>query len=92
MVQKVPGGEQGQYTYWDPDMWQKERKELTVLYADLEEKSTPAFLPGSSAVTPPTAQGQGQPQLQQLQSSQIQQGQGIQQAQRANFPLSLGAM
>lgn len=88
MVQKVPGGEQGQYTYWDPDMWQKERKELTVLYADLEEKSTPAFLPGSSAVTAPTAQGQGQ----QVQSSQIQQGQGIQQAQRANFPMSLGVM
>ncbi|KAF9499097.1 hypothetical protein BDN71DRAFT_273754 [Pleurotus eryngii] len=92
MVQKVPGGEQGQYTYWDRDLWQKERKELTVLYPDLEEKSTPAFLPGSSAVSPPTAQGQGQQQLQQLQSSQIQQGQGIQQAQRANFPLSLGAM
>lgn len=41
---KVEGGEHGTYTYWDPESWEKQRKDLTVLYADLEEKSlTPAF-------------------------------------------------
>ncbi|THH17260.1 hypothetical protein EW146_g3510 [Bondarzewia mesenterica] len=44
--QKVPGGEQGTYTFWDPDNWGKERKDMTVLYADLEEKSQPVFAPG----------------------------------------------
>lgn len=44
--QKVPGGEAGTYTFWDPELWSKERKELTVLYADLEEKSVPAFIQG----------------------------------------------
>ncbi|KAI0060410.1 hypothetical protein BV25DRAFT_1807460 [Artomyces pyxidatus] len=41
--QKVPGGEQGTYTFWDPDNWGKERKDMTVLYSELEEKSQPAF-------------------------------------------------
>lgn len=44
--QKVPGGEAGTYTFWDPETWSKERKDLTVLYADLEEKSVPAFVQG----------------------------------------------
>ncbi|GJJ15507.1 hypothetical protein Clacol_009785 [Clathrus columnatus] len=44
--QKVQGGEAGTYTFWDPESWSKDRKELTVLYADLEEKSVPAFIPG----------------------------------------------
>ncbi|KZV64133.1 hypothetical protein PENSPDRAFT_556470, partial [Peniophora sp. CONT] len=35
---KVAGGEQGPYTVWDADGWTKERKEMTILYADLEEK------------------------------------------------------
>ncbi|KAF8527030.1 hypothetical protein BU17DRAFT_74080 [Hysterangium stoloniferum] len=50
--QKVPGGEAGTYTFWDPEAWAKERKDLTVLYADLEEKSIPAFVqgPGLQAV------------------------------------------
>ncbi|KAA1473840.1 hypothetical protein DENSPDRAFT_840356 [Dentipellis sp. KUC8613] len=52
--QKVPGGEQGTYTFWDPDNWGKERKEMTVLYSDLEEKSQPAFAPGQTLQ--PTAQ------------------------------------
>ena len=65
--QKVPGhvGEQGQYTCWDPENWGKEHKELTVLYADLEEKPVPAFLPGAgllqAAAQPPAgSQQQGQ--------------------------------
>jgi CCR4-NOT transcription complex subunit 2 len=44
--QKVPGGEQGTYSYWDAENWEKARKELTVLYADLEEKSQPVYAPG----------------------------------------------
>ncbi|EIW52422.1 uncharacterized protein TRAVEDRAFT_53845 [Trametes versicolor FP-101664 SS1] len=46
--QKVPGGEQGTYSYWDPEMWEKARKEMTVLYSDLEEKSHPLFAPGQT--------------------------------------------
>ena len=66
--QKVPGhvGEQGQYTCWDPENWGKEHKELTVLYADLEEKPVPAFLPGAGllqAATQPPAGSQQQGQL-----------------------------
>ncbi|KAH9850189.1 hypothetical protein C2E23DRAFT_887620 [Lenzites betulinus] len=45
--QKVPGGEQGAYSYWDPEMWEKARKEMTVLYTDLEEKN-PLFAPGQT--------------------------------------------
>lgn len=44
--QKVPGGEAGTYTFWDPETWSKERKELTVLYADLEERSVSPFMQG----------------------------------------------
>jgi CCR4-NOT transcription complex subunit 2 len=59
--QKVQGGvgEQGQYTFWDHENWTKEQKEMTVLYSDLEEKSVPAYLPGSGLVPAP---GAGQPQ------------------------------
>lgn len=36
-------GEQGVFTYWDPDMWEKGVKEFTVLYSDLEIKTTQQF-------------------------------------------------
>ncbi|KAK7689901.1 hypothetical protein QCA50_006540 [Cerrena zonata] len=39
--QKVLGGERGTYSYWDPENWEKNRKEMTVVYSDLEEKSLP---------------------------------------------------
>ncbi|KAL5524236.1 CDC36 [Sanghuangporus sanghuang] len=48
-------GEQGMFTYWDPDMWEKSAKEFTVMYADLENKETPAF---AGPTLQPTAQGQ----------------------------------
>ncbi len=60
--QKVAGGEQGTYTYWDAENWEKARKEMTVLYADLEEKSQPLFAP---SVTLQPAQAQQQPSQQQ---------------------------
>ncbi|KAJ7719932.1 hypothetical protein B0H16DRAFT_1739111 [Mycena metata] len=47
---KVPGGEQGLYTIWDADAWAKEHKEMSVLYAELEEKSSPAFVGGPGLV------------------------------------------
>ncbi|KAF7977699.1 hypothetical protein HWV62_2958 [Athelia sp. TMB] len=80
--QKVQGGEQGTYTFWDPENWQKERKDMTVLYADLEEKTLPAFLPGpglvpSHAAHPQNqtlAQGPAQQQVQQPQRAGIQMG------------------
>ena len=57
---KIPGGEQGTYSYWDPENWEKARKEMTVLYTDLEEKSTPVFAPGQTLqlAQPPNAQPQ----------------------------------
>ncbi len=64
---KVPGGEQGRYSYWDPEMWEKAQKEMTVLYSDLEEKSHPVFAQsqtlqlnaGNAAAPHPTAQPRG---------------------------------
>ncbi|KAJ6620692.1 hypothetical protein B0H10DRAFT_2020057 [Mycena sp. CBHHK59/15] len=47
---KVPGGEQGLYTIWDADNWGKEHKEMSVLYAELEEKNVPAFVTGPGLV------------------------------------------
>ncbi|OCH90418.1 hypothetical protein OBBRIDRAFT_776922 [Obba rivulosa] len=46
--QKVAGGEHGTYSYWDPENWEKSRKEMTVLYSDLEEKSQPVFAQGQT--------------------------------------------
>ena len=46
-------GETGQYTYWDPENWMKERKDMTVMYTDLEEKNVPVF---SGTALVPTAQ------------------------------------
>ncbi|KAH0586011.1 hypothetical protein H2248_007288 [Termitomyces sp. 'cryptogamus'] len=59
--QKVPGGEQGQYTFWDPENWCKERKDMTVLYSDLEEKNTPAFVQGTGLVPAQSVAQQVQP-------------------------------
>ncbi|KAJ3936053.1 MAG: NOT2 family protein [Lentinula lateritia] len=50
---KVPGGESGQYTYWDPENWTKERKDMTVIYAELEEKNVLAFMPGTALIPAP---------------------------------------
>ncbi|KAG1760739.1 hypothetical protein EV702DRAFT_1171999 [Suillus placidus] len=47
---KIPGGEAGTYTWWNPDDWCKERKEMSVRYADLEEKTVPAFVMGPGLV------------------------------------------
>ncbi|KAI0049452.1 hypothetical protein FA95DRAFT_1581784 [Auriscalpium vulgare] len=54
--QKVQGGEQGTYTFWDPDNWGKERKDMTVLYTDLEEKSQPVFVGPNLQVNAPQPQ------------------------------------
>ncbi|KAJ6521398.1 NOT2 family protein [Mycena vulgaris] len=64
---KVPGGEQGLYTIWDADSWGKEHKEMSVLYAELEEKNVPAFVagPGLVPVGQQGAQAPPQPQQQQ---------------------------
>ena len=40
--QKVPGGEQGRYSYWDPEMWEKAqtdepRKLLVVAFERIRE-------------------------------------------------------
>ncbi|KAF8230044.1 hypothetical protein L208DRAFT_139018 [Tricholoma matsutake] len=84
--QKVPGGEQGQYTFWDPENWAKERKEMTVMYADLEEKNVPAFVHGLGLVpTQPVGQI-GQP-------TQAGNGQQVQQpTQRGPFQMGMAGL
>ncbi|KAH9950681.1 hypothetical protein B0H21DRAFT_722841 [Amylocystis lapponica] len=60
--QKVQGGEQGTYSYWDPENWEKARKDMTVLYTDLEEKAHPVFAPGQTLqLSAPQAHQQTQP-------------------------------
>lgn len=85
--QKVPGGEQGQYTFWDPENWIKERKEMTVLYADLEEKNVPAFVQGPGLVLAPLA-GQAQQHPTQIGSGQVQ----VQPTQRGSFQMGMAGL
>jgi CCR4-NOT transcription complex subunit 2 len=86
--QKVQGGEQGQYTFWDPENWCKERKEMTVLYADLEEKNVPAFANAPTLV--PANQSQNVPQQQQ--SVQGQLSAQVQAAQRGSFQMGMASL
>ncbi|KAJ7457621.1 NOT2 family protein [Mycena galericulata] len=62
---KVPGGEQGLYTIWDAESWGKEHKEMSVLYAELEEKNVPAFVNGPGIVPVGQQGAQAPPQPQQ---------------------------
>ena len=59
--QKVPGGEQGRYAFWDPEVWEKGQKELTVLYADLEEKNHPVFAQSQMGTAAPQSHAATQP-------------------------------
>ncbi len=92
--QKVQGGEQGQYTCWDPENWAKERKEMTVMYADLEEKTHPAFAPTQNLVLSQNAsqaQSVGQHQAAQSQlPGQVSQGH-LPTSQRS-FPISMAGL
>lgn len=82
--QKVPGGETGSYTFWDPENWQKERKDMTVLYVDLEEKAIPAFQPGPGLVPSNVAH----PQSQTIAPAPTQQ----QQQQRGSFSMGMSGL
>lgn len=62
-------GEQGVFTYWDPDMWEKGVKEFTVLYSDLEIKSGPQF---HGATLTLTAAGQQAVEAAQAAQQQLQ--------------------
>ncbi|GLB38599.1 putative NOT2 / NOT3 / NOT5 family protein [Lyophyllum shimeji] len=81
--QKVPGGEQGTYTFWDPENWAKERKDMTVLYADLEEKNVPAFVQGPGLVL-------SQPGV--LAQQQHQAQAGVQPTQRGSFQMGMAGL
>lgn len=76
--QKIPGGEVGVYQYFDPDNWERQRKQMQVLYSDLEERTpnVPAFA------------GNMPHQLQQQQQQSFPQGPGQAQAGQ-NAPLAL---
>jgi len=74
--QKVPSGERGSYSYWDPENWEKARKEMTVIYSDLEEKNQPVFMPTQTLqlATPATSaavQAGQQPQPQPTPASMV---------------------
>lgn len=43
-------GEVGYYTYWDVEGWTRERKEMTVIYSELEEKSGGGVFPPSQTL------------------------------------------
>lgn len=91
--QKVHGGESGQYTYWDPENWVRERKDMTVHYLDLEEKANPAFVNGPTLVLAAPSQGQvtGTPGPQQQQQQQV--GQVQQAVQRGgSFQIGIAGM
>lgn len=81
--QKVPGGESGSYTFWDPENWLKERKDMTVLYVDLEEKAIPAFQSGPGLVPSSAVH----PQSQTLAPSPAQQ-----QQQRGSFSMGMSGL
>lgn len=49
--QKVPGGESGQYHVWDAEGWCKERRDMVVMYGELEEKGGGAAT-GVSGMSP----------------------------------------
>ena len=55
--QKVAGGEQGTYSYWDPENWERARKDMIVLYADLEEKAQPLLPQSQNLQLPPPPPG-----------------------------------
>ncbi|KXN82816.1 General negative regulator of transcription subunit 2, partial [Leucoagaricus sp. SymC.cos] len=84
--QKLPGGEQGRFTFWDPENWCKERKNMTMLYTDLEEKTVPAF--ASALTLVPANQSQNIPQQQQVQS---QLNAGVQ-AARGSFQMGMASL
>jgi CCR4-NOT transcription complex subunit 2 len=86
--QKVQGGEQGQYTFWDPENWCKERKEMTVLYADLEEKNVPAFANAPTLV--PANQSQSVPQQQQHVQGPL--SAQVQVTQRGSFQMGMASL
>jgi CCR4-NOT transcription complex subunit 2 len=74
----------------------KERKEMTVLYADLEEKNVPAFVQGPGLVpAQPAGQGQaaGQQQQQQAQvGGQVQQQGQVPPMQRGSFQMGMAGL
>lgn len=47
---KSPGGEVGIYTWWDPELWCKDWKEMVVWYSDLEERTSLTFQMGPGLI------------------------------------------
>jgi CCR4-NOT transcription complex subunit 2 len=77
---QIPGGEAGMFHYWDADNWQRDRKEMTVLYADLEEKTRLPFAHEATlqmAASPAAAAAQQQQVPTPAQVPQRYQGVGV---------------
>ncbi|KZW02888.1 hypothetical protein EXIGLDRAFT_759596 [Exidia glandulosa HHB12029] len=62
--QKIPGGEVGVYQCFDPENWERQRKQMQVLYSDLEERTpnAPAFQGGGAGALQQQQGFQGQQQ------------------------------
>lgn len=76
--QKILGGEQGAYTYWDPDNWEKARKEMTVVYSDLEDRGTPGYPANGGAQGQQVSAGVvGTPGVGAVQQAQLNQSQRV---------------
>lgn len=76
--QKILGGEQGAYTYWDPDNWEKARKEMAVVYADLEDRGTPGYPANGGAQGQQVGAGVvGTPGVGTVQQAQLNQNQRV---------------
>ncbi|KIY52419.1 hypothetical protein FISHEDRAFT_28425, partial [Fistulina hepatica ATCC 64428] len=70
VTQQVPGGEAGSYVIWDAENWTKQRRDMTVLYAELEDVKVPVFAPAPTlqlATKLPAHQASVHPQAQQQQ-------------------------
>lgn len=76
--QKILGGEQGAYTYWDPDNWEKARKEMAVVYSDLEDRGTPGYPVNGGAQSQQVSAGVvGTPGVGAVQQAQLNQNQRV---------------
>jgi len=87
---KIQGGEIGVYLLFDPDNWERKRQEMTVLYADLEERPTPQFNQQQQQQAPPQQQHNQAVFAQQQTPAPVQQGFAQQQQTQGLQHLGMG--
>lgn len=60
-VKLRPGCERGSYFVWNPEAWAKEKRDLVLSYADIEDKAVQQQAGGAPPGQPPAAPQQGAP-------------------------------